>query len=159
MGLSLRTADDGDLDCLAEMNLGLIRDSGHRSRMTLAVLRERFVRSRAEGGSFDIFEDATGPVGFAGWREEDTQADPSGRHVFLRQFYMVPERRGDGTARACFDLLARERWHPGQRVALDVLDANRRGAPSGAAWASSPIPRRLRRTCNGAVAREARAPA
>lgn len=127
MGLRLRPAEEADLDRLAEMNLGLIRDSGHRSRMTLPVLRERFVRSRQEGWSFEIFEDGAGVVGFAGWREEDTQADPSGRHVFLRQFYVIPERRGSGAARACFELLARERWRPGQRVALDVLEANPRG--------------------------------
>jgi GNAT superfamily N-acetyltransferase len=127
MDLRLRRAGDGDLDRLAEMNLGLIRDSGHRSRMGLPALRERFSRFMAEGWSIDLFEDPANAVGFAGWREEETQADPSGRHVFLRQFYVVPERRGVGAAQACFDLLARERWSPGQRVTLEVLEANPRG--------------------------------
>jgi GNAT superfamily N-acetyltransferase len=122
--LILRAHRQTDLDALAAMNRALIEDQGSRTILDIPALRRRFDRFIAEGRSIDVFERDGALVGFASHAEEETQADPSGRHVHLHQFYIDRAHRRRGIGREAFRLLAATRWRPGARVVISVLEAN-----------------------------------
>src|SRR5262245_22758387 len=85
----LRVATVADAAVLAEMNHRLIRDEGHRSRMTVPQLRDRMDEwLRAEYAAVVVeLDDAA--VGYALYRR-----DPE--YVYLRQLYVEPEYRRRG---------------------------------------------------------------
>ena len=52
---------------------------------------------------------------------------PDQTFVYLRQFYIEREMRGQGLGTAAFRALAAEHFPPGCRVVIDVLASNPRG--------------------------------
>ena len=71
--MRFRSATLADAAVLAGMNQTLIRDEGHRNRMTIAQLEQRMVGFLAEGYQAVIFEGGEAPIGYALLR-----ASPSG---------------------------------------------------------------------------------
>lgn len=129
--LAIRQADPADFDLLARMNRELIEDEGHRNPMTVAQLKERFQRFVcAEGWQVDVVLHGSDIAGFATHRYEPDNAEPSGMHVHLRQFYIARDKRGGGIGRGAFELLTKTRFKRGERVFLDVLETN----PGGKAF-------------------------
>ena len=106
-----------DVAVLAAMNHRLIRDEGHRNPMSVAELEER-MRGWL-GGEYKaaIFEDERGPAGYALFKQ-----DAEG--VYLRQFFVEPERRRRGIGRAAMQWLLANAWNGAARVRLDVLVGN-----------------------------------
>lgn len=118
MPLSFRDASAGDAALLAELNRQLIRDEGHRNRMTLAELEARMRQWLASAGyAVVLFERDGTTAGYALFRREPD-------HVYLRQLYVVPELRRAGIGRAAVEWLRRNRWHGAARVRIDVLVGN-----------------------------------
>ena len=115
--ITYRFAVPADVPVLAPMNHLLIRDEGHRNPMTLSQLEERM---RAwPGGEYQavIFEDQARPVGYALFKQEP-------EWVYLRQFFVQPERRRHGVGRAAMRWLLAHAWKRAVRVRLDVLEGN-----------------------------------
>lgn len=114
-----------DFGLLARMNRELADDEGHRNPMTVAQLEDRFRRFvDKEGWSVDLFTLDDEIVGYATHRYEADPAEPSGRHVYLRQFYIVRHRRRGGAGHVAFAELVRTRFQPGERIFLEVIENN-----------------------------------
>lgn len=112
-----RNATAADVFVLARMNHQLIRDEGHRNRMSVSELEER-MRSWLEGEyQAVLFEDEQGAVGYALYKWE-------AEWVYVRQFFVQPERRRQGIGRAAWAWLQQNRWREAPRIRLDVLIGN-----------------------------------
>lgn len=127
MSLTFRDATDSDVPMLAELNERLIRDEGHRNRMSRVELAER-MRGWLSSGEYAavLFEQDGVPAGYTLFRREPD-------HVYLRQFYVVPDCRGSGVGRTAIDWLIANRWSGAGRIRLDVLVGNE---PGHAFWKS-----------------------
>ena len=113
------TTDD-DLDLLAEWNHQLIRDEGHRNRMTVPELRERMRGWLASDYRAVLFSVDGEPVAYGLYRE-------SPEEVYLRQFFVRRDRRGTGLGRRAMEILRHQIWPKGKRLTVEVLTANRTG--------------------------------
>jgi GNAT superfamily N-acetyltransferase len=123
--LVIRQSTPVDLDILATLNRELIEDEGHRNPMTILELRQRFERFvTQEGWSVDIFLVQNELAGFATHRYEPDNTEPSGMRVHLRQFYIARHSRRSGIGRSALELLIQTRFKEGDRIFLDVLEAN-----------------------------------
>jgi predicted acetyltransferase len=109
------TVDDAGL--LAELNHALIRDEGHRNRMSVAQLTTRMAEWLIREYRAVLFEEEGRPVGYALFRH-----DPE--HVYLRQFFVASEWRRRGVGRVAIEWLRRHAWGEDQRVRVDVLVGN-----------------------------------
>jgi GNAT superfamily N-acetyltransferase len=118
-----RPAISADAPLLAAMNYRLIRDEGHRNPMSLDQLEQRMRSWLAGEYQAILFEDDTGAAGYALFKREP-------EWVYLRQFFVVPERRRAGVGRTAIHWLLKEAWPDALRVRLDVLVNN----PAGLAF-------------------------
>lgn len=122
-----RLAQAGDLRVLAEMNLQLIADEGHRNPMTVELLEERMRHWLAGEYRAALFVSGTSIDAYALFRE-----DESGR-IHLRQFFVMRSVRRRGLGREAFRLFRTEIAPRDKRIVLEVLTAN---APARSFWAS-----------------------
>jgi GNAT superfamily N-acetyltransferase len=137
---SWRRCTPADAPWLAEMNEQLSRDEGAAPVGPLSAYVDRMA-TWLEQGRYDaaVAESGGEPVAYVLWRDDPDYAD-----VFVRQFFVVPEHRGQGLGRRLFERAAEELW-PGRTLRLDVYDSNPRG---GAFWESLgfvPFSRLMRR--------------
>jgi predicted acetyltransferase len=101
------------------MNWRLIRDEGHRNRMSKEELEARMSQWLQGEYEATLFEEGERTVGYALFRREP-------EYVYLRQFYIRAEYRRQGLGRAAIDWLSQHAWG-GARVRLDVLIGNAAG--------------------------------
>ncbi len=114
-----------DFGLLARMNRELADDEGHRNPMTVPQLEERFRRFvDQEKWSVDLFSLDDEIIGYATHRYEPDPAEPSGKHIRLRQFYIVRHRRRGGAGRVALDKLVGSRFKTGERIYLEVIETN-----------------------------------
>lgn len=118
--MKYRTASADDAALLAKLNHQLIREEGHRNRMTVPQLEARMRRWLAIGYVAVIFEDGSGVVAYAVYVEDDHQ-------VYLRHFFVVPRRRRAGLGREAIRVLREELWSRDKRLVVEVLWHNERG--------------------------------
>ena len=115
-----RTATPTDAPLLASLNKQLIDDEGHRNPMSVEQLTER-MRGWLEGDyRAAIFAVADDVVGYVLYRLEND-------HVYIRQFFIVRNRRRQGLGRAAMDWLRSQEWARTTRLRLDVLVGNQAG--------------------------------
>lgn len=120
MTLHFRTPQsDADLALLAELNLRLIRDEGHRNPMTLAELEKRMRDWLASSYEAVIFSLEDTAVGYALYRSTTD-------YVYLRHFFVVPAYRRRGLGRHAFNWLRQNRWQRHPRIRVEVLSDNAR---------------------------------
>ncbi len=121
-----RFATDDDLDLLAAWNHQLIRDEGHRNRMTVRELRQRMARWL--GGEYRavVFTFDGEPVAYALYAENDSV-------VYLRQLFVRRGCRREGIGRAAMKILRGKIWPAHKRLTVEVLTANE---PAVAFWRS-----------------------
>ena len=112
-----RGATTADALTLAQLNRQLIRDEWHRNPMSEEELQVRMANWLAGEYQAVLFEGADGPAGYAPFRVEDD-------HVYLRQFFVRPDRRRQGVGRAAINWLLDNVWRNAPRVRLDVLIGN-----------------------------------
>lgn len=115
MRYCLATVDD--VAVLARMNQQLIRDEGHRNRMSIGELEDRMRSWLQTEYRATIFEDEGAAVGYALFKREP-------EWIYLRQFFVVPSRRRQGIGRNGIEWLRQYVWNDSQRVRLDVLVGN-----------------------------------
>ena len=118
--MDYRRATAADAPALAEMNWLLIRDEGHRNRMTVPELEARMTGWLCGGYEAVVFEEAGAPAGYALYHR-----DPE--FVYLRQFFVRAEFRRRGVGRAAVGWLRARAWGAGSRVRVEVLVGNAAG--------------------------------
>ena len=118
--MTFRIATADDCSRLAEMNHQLIRDEGHRNRMTIAELEQRMRDWLAGEYRAVLFEDAGEVVAYALFREQPEE-------IYLRQLFVVRHRRSQGIGRRAVEILRSQVWPKTKRLTVDVLVTNQRG--------------------------------
>lgn len=118
-----RLAQPEDCQILGELNYQLIQDEGHRNPMTVFELVERMHGWLSSDYRASLFEDESGVVAYALYRE---QLDL----LYLRQFFVQRHKRRLGIGRQCMKILFSEVWPTDKRITVDVLCQN----PAGIAF-------------------------
>ena len=117
--MTFRPGTPNDSPLLATMNHQLIRDEGHRNRMTVPELEQR-MRSWLSGEYRAVlFEDNGQVVAYALFREQPEE-------ICLRQLFVVRDRRSQGIGRKAVELLRTQVWPKTKRLTVEVLVANTR---------------------------------
>jgi predicted acetyltransferase len=115
--MTFRRATLDDCAQLAELNHQLIRDEGHRNRMTVTELEHRMRGWLASEYTAVLFEDGKEVVAYALYREQPEE-------IYLRQLFVVRNRRRQGIGRRAFELLRSKVWPANKRLTVDVLVHN-----------------------------------
>ena len=115
--MKFRPATVDDCSLLAELNHQLIRDEGHRNPMTVAQLEQRMRDWLAGEYRAVLFEDYGEVVAYALFRELPDE-------IYLRQLFVVRNRRRRGIGRRAVEILRSEVWPRTRRLTVDVLVAN-----------------------------------
>jgi predicted acetyltransferase len=113
-----------DAPLLAQLNHLLIADEGHGNRMDVNELTERMRQWLSTVYQGVLFEDERGVVAYALYQEEPMQ-------IYLRQFFVVRDRRRMGIGRQAMEILRREIWPGDKRLLVSVLIHNE---PAVAFW-------------------------
>ena len=117
--MTFRPATLDDCALLARLNHELIRDEGHRNPMTVPELEQR-MRGWISGEYRAIIYEVGGEiVAYALFREQPEE-------IYLRQLFVVRDRRSQGIGRWAVDILRSQIWPKTKRLTVAVLVANRR---------------------------------
>ena len=90
--MNFRRATLNDCSLLAELNHQLIRDEGHRNKMTVPELEQRMKGWLASEYAAMLFENDGEVVAYALYREQPEE-------IYLRQLFVVRNRRRKGIGR------------------------------------------------------------
>jgi predicted acetyltransferase len=115
--MTRRPAILNDCALLAELNHQLIRDEGHRNKMTVPELQQRMKGWLASEHAAVIFEDCEEVVAYALYREQPEE-------IYLRQFFVARNRRRQGIGRQAFEILHSKIWPADKRLTVEVLVKN-----------------------------------
>jgi GNAT superfamily N-acetyltransferase len=107
--------DDSPL--LAQLNQQLIQDEGHRNRMTLTELERRMRGWLTNEYRAVLYEDGGEVVAYALFRQQEQE-------IYLRQLFVVPDRRRQGIGRRAVEILRSQVWPKTKRLTVDVLVTN-----------------------------------
>jgi predicted acetyltransferase len=118
--MKFRFATMDDCAMLAELNHQLIRDEGHRNKMTVMELGERMKDWLTSEYAAVIFEDGGEVVAYALYREQP-------KEIYLRQLFVVRTRRREGIGRTAMDILRSKIWPKEKRLTVEVLVKNEAG--------------------------------
>jgi GNAT superfamily N-acetyltransferase len=125
--LTIVSAEESDLPPLARMNKRLIQDEGSRNPMSIGELEARMRGWLRGDWAITLFMEDSRIVGYAVHQERQDDYDASRTLIYLRQFYVEPDRRGRGLGRAAFEHLRRTHFPDGAEVVLEVLASNPEG--------------------------------
>src|SRR5580704_12658770 len=115
--MNFRCATLNDCALLAEMNHQLIRDEGHRNKMTVPQLEQRMKGWLATDYVAVIFEKGGEVVAHALYRDDPEE-------LYLRQLFVVRNRRRQGIGRAAMEILRTQIWPKNKRLTVSVLVHN-----------------------------------
>jgi len=115
--LNFRHATLNDCALLAELNDQLIRDEGHRNPMKVPELEQRMRGWLASQYAAVLFEDGGEVVAYALYREQPEE-------VYLRQLFVVRNRRRQGIGRQAMETLRSKIWPKNKRLTVEVLVHN-----------------------------------
>jgi GNAT superfamily N-acetyltransferase len=118
--MNYRFATAADASMLAAMNQQLIRDEGHRNSMSVAELETRMRGWLAGEYQAVLFEDVQSTAGYALFKREPDW-------IYLRQYFVQPERRRRGIGKAAMTWLLENVWKDAARIRLEVLVGNSQG--------------------------------
>src|SRR5580658_6674123 len=96
--MTFRPATLDDCPLLAELNHQLIRDEGHRNRMTVPELEQRMRGWLSGEYRAVIYEDGKEVVAYGLYREQLEE-------IYLRQLFVVRNRRRQGIGRSAVQIL------------------------------------------------------
>lgn len=115
--MNFRRATLNDSALLAELNHQLIRDEGHRNKMTVPEL-ERRMRDWLDSEYVAILFESDGQVvAHALYREQPEE-------IYLRQLFVARNRRRQGIGRQAIEILRSQFWQKNKRLTVDVLVHN-----------------------------------
>jgi predicted acetyltransferase len=106
-----------DCAALAELNHQLIRDEGHRNSMTVSELEQRMKGWLTAEYAAVLFEKDGEVVAHALYREQPEE-------IYLRQLFVVRNRRRQGLGRRAMEILRTQIWPKHKRLTVEVLVQN-----------------------------------
>jgi GNAT superfamily N-acetyltransferase len=115
--VNFRRATLNDCPRLAELNHQLIRDEGHRNKMTVPELEQRMRSWLQSDYSAIIFEEAGELLAYALYLEQPEE-------LYLRQLFVMRDRRRQGIGRAAMEILRTQIWTKNKRLTVEVLVRN-----------------------------------
>ena len=115
--MNFRRAILNDCALLAELNHQLIHDEGHRNRMTVPELEQRMNGWLASEYAAMLFENDGEVVAYALYREQPEE-------IYLRQFFVVRNRRRKGIGKEAIKILRSKIWPKNKRLTVEVLVQN-----------------------------------
>lgn len=115
--MNFRRATLDDCALLAELNQQLIRDEGHRNKMTVPELEQRMSGWLTSEYAAILFEKNGEVVAHALFREQPEE-------IYLRQLFVVRNRRRQGIGREAIEILRTQIWPKNKRLTVDVLVHN-----------------------------------
>ncbi|MDB6016760.1 MAG: family acetyltransferase [Pedosphaera sp.] len=118
--MNFRLATPEDAPLLGQLNQQLIQDEGHANPTTVAELTERMRHWLATVYGGVIFLDEHGVIAYALYQDEPAQ-------IYLRQFFVVRDRRRMGLGRQAMEILFKQIWPQDRRLTVSVLAQNQRG--------------------------------
>ncbi len=117
INLEYRFASQQDAVLLAEMNQQLIRDEGHRNKMTLDELQKRMTGWLEGKYKAVIFSDWENDVGYALYRKHTDW-------IYLRQLFVKAELRRKGIGRQAISWLRENALTNAEIIRVKVLVGN-----------------------------------
>ena len=117
--MTFRAATLDDCPRLAELNHQLIRDEGHRNRMTVPELEQRMRGWISGEYRAVLYEEGGEIVAYALFREQAEE-------IYLRQLFVVRHRRSQGIGHRVVEILRSQVWPKTKRLTVEVLVANKR---------------------------------
>ena len=111
-------ASSNEADIIVPMNQQLIHDEGHRNSMSRIQLRDRMFDWLSGDYQAVIFEDNADIVGYALYI-------PEPEYIYLRQLFVIQERRREGIARRALEWLWANAWTDTRQLRIDVLVGNK----------------------------------
>jgi GNAT superfamily N-acetyltransferase len=117
--MTFRAATLDDCPRLAELNHQLIRDEGHRNQMTVPELEQRMRAWLAGDYRAVLYEHDGDVVAYALYREQL-------EGIYLRQLFVVRNRRREGIGRRAVEILRNELWPKNKRLTVEALVENER---------------------------------
>jgi predicted acetyltransferase len=115
--MNFRLATLNDCVLLAELNHQLIRDEGHRNKMTVPELEQRMKGWLVSEYAAVIFEIGGEVVAYALYREQPEE-------IYLRQLLVARNQRRKGFGREAVKILRSKIWPPNKRLTVEVLTQN-----------------------------------
>lgn len=115
--MTFRRATVADCALLGELNHQLIKDQGHRNPMTGPELEHRMRGWLEAEYQAVIFEEGGEIVAYGLYREQETE-------IYLRQLFVVRNRRRHGIGRKAMEILRGRIWPKHKRLTVEVLTAN-----------------------------------
>jgi predicted acetyltransferase len=116
--MNFRRATLNDCALLAGLNHQLIRDEGHRNKMTVPELEQRMKSWIASEYVALLFEKDGEIVAYALYREQPEE-------IYLRQLFVLRNRRRQGIGREAIELLRTKVWSKSKRLTIEVLIENK----------------------------------
>jgi predicted acetyltransferase len=101
--MNYRRATQNDCSLLAELNHQLIRDEGHRNRMTVPELEQRMKDWLAKEYTAILFEVDDSVIAYALYREQPEE-------IYLRQLFVIRLQRRKGIGRQAMEILRSKIW-------------------------------------------------
>jgi predicted acetyltransferase len=92
----------------------LIRDEGHRNRMTVPELEQRMKDWLAKEYTAILFEVDDSVIAYALYREQPEE-------IYLRQLFVIRLQRRKGIGRQAMDILRSKIWPKNKRLTVEVL--------------------------------------
>jgi predicted acetyltransferase len=115
--MNFRVANAHDCALLAELNHQLIRDEGHRNKMTVPELERRMKDWLASEHAAVFFEAGGATVAYALYREQPEE-------IYLRQLFVVRDQRRKGLGAEAVKILRSKIWPKDKRLTVEVLVEN-----------------------------------
>jgi predicted acetyltransferase len=115
--MNFRLATLNDCALLAELNHQLIRDEGHRNKMTVPELEQRMKGWLASEYAVVLFEQDRRVVAYALYREQAEE-------IYLRQLFVIRNQRRSGMGREAVKILRSKIWPTNKRLTVEVLVQN-----------------------------------
>lgn len=128
MELTLRPATLADASLLGAMNRQLGDDEHSRNSLDVPALVARMEKWLSEDWQAVVIESPSRAIGYALFQIGHDYYNATIPEVYVRQFFIARDQRGQGIGRRAFDMLLRDVFPPGAHVHLDVLATNPRGA-------------------------------
>ncbi len=109
-----REATENDTEILAEMNSQLIEDEKHRDPLSLPALQKRMGEWLSGEYTAILFESDEQAVAYALYHYQDD-------FLYLRQFFVMREKRRQGIGRQAVNILVEEVFPPDKRLVVTAL--------------------------------------
>jgi GNAT superfamily N-acetyltransferase len=115
--LKFRFAVENDVPWLAGMNRELIRDEGHRNKMSLAELEQRMLDFLNNKYEAVIVSSGRNDIGYVLYKKEP-------EWLYLRQIFVIDKMRHKGIGCRIIEWLRDNPWKDFKTIRTDVLVDN-----------------------------------